>query len=195
MSFQPIPEALLDFIRKYDTFFIIGHIEPDGDCVGSQIALKHFLERIGKEARLFSPGPFKRKEVRRFGYRFEERFTEDDKRTEAGVFLLDCAALDRVGDLAQDLSGREIAVIDHHSSRDGDFGAVRYIEPKASCVTLLVQKLIESMGDVPDPEEAYFLFFGFSTEAMPIRVMSASLRPRSCGGDFFHPAMVCSMVR
>jgi len=173
MPFSPVPETLLDFIKKHDTFFIIGHVEPDGDCIGSQIALKHFLERKGKKAKLFSPGPFGRKEVVRFRGMFEERIGGKDLDTDAGVILLDCSMLERIGTLAEDVAGMETAVIDHHSSGEADVGTVRYIEPKAPCVTLLVQKLIETMGEEPDAEEAYFLFFGFSTDTGYFRHLEA----------------------
>ena len=59
----PVPVALLDFIEQYGPFYIIGHKEPDGDCVGSQLALASFLKRSGKTAYLCSAGPFSRNEI------------------------------------------------------------------------------------------------------------------------------------
>jgi phosphoesterase RecJ-like protein len=78
---------------------------------------------------------------------------------------LDCATLERIGDLAQDIAGRRIAVIDHHSSGDPDFGDIRYIWTQAPCATLLVQKIIEAFGDKPTREEAHHIFSGFATDS------------------------------
>ena len=164
MGFLDVPADLADFLNRYDTFFLLGHMDPDGDCIGSQIAMASFLRRRGKTAHLFSPGPFKRKEIRSFGGYFQARIPQELRRQRAGVLVLDCATADRIGDLAADIEGREIAVIYHHSAGDGDFGSIRYIDSRAPCVTLLVQKIIEALGDVPTREEARRLFGGFATD-------------------------------
>ena len=59
-----VPLELPEFIGRYNTFFIIGHEEPDGDCLGSQKALASMLNRMGKTAVACSPGPFDRPEIR-----------------------------------------------------------------------------------------------------------------------------------
>ncbi len=43
-SFQEIADA----IRAHDTFIVLSHLRPDGDAIGSQIALGHALEQMGK---------------------------------------------------------------------------------------------------------------------------------------------------
>ncbi|MCL1817928.1 MAG: bifunctional oligoribonuclease/PAP phosphatase NrnA [Spirochaetaceae bacterium] len=159
------PRALIDFLDAYPLYFVIGHTEPDGDCLGSQLALASFLRRRGKEACLFSAGPFNRKEIRHHEKTFAQRIREPLKTSSAaGVVILDCAALDRIGGLADDIAGRKIAVIDHHSAGDPDFGDIRYIEAGAPCVTLLVQKIIEAFGEEPTEEEAHLIFSGFATD-------------------------------
>lgn len=173
MAFQEVPRELVDFFNSYDTYYLLGHKEPDGDCIGSQYALASFLRRRGKEALLFSPGPFDRKEIRRHAEHFPSRLRPEDKARKAGVVVLDCAAMERIGDLAGDIAGREIAVIDHHSAGDEDFGTIRYIEPKAPCVTLLVQKIMEAFGDEPTREEAGRLFVGFATDTGFFRHLEA----------------------
>jgi phosphoesterase RecJ-like protein len=164
MAYKEIPQELITFFKTFDTFYVIGHKEPDGDCLGSQLALASFLRRQGKKALLFSPGPFTRKEIRHHEKSFAERLTPEQKAASAGVVIMDCAALERIGDLAPDIEGRDIAVMDHHSAGDPDFGTIRYIDVKAPCVTLLVQKLIETFGDEPTTEEAYQIFCGFATD-------------------------------
>ncbi|MDR3201114.1 MAG: bifunctional oligoribonuclease/PAP phosphatase NrnA [Spirochaetales bacterium] len=161
---QDIPQALLTFLDKYNTYFIVGHKEPDGDCLGSQLAMASFLRRRGKEACLFSAGPFDRKEIRHHDKIFARRVNPALKTAKAGVIILDCAALERIGDLAQDIAGREIAVIDHHSAGDPEFGDIRYIQTTSPCVTILVQKIIEAFGDEPTQEEAHLIFSGFATD-------------------------------
>ena len=173
MAFQDIPQTLVDFLNAYNTYFVIGHKEPDADCICSQLALASLLRRRGKEACLFCEGPFDRKEIRRYEKLFARRINARLRAAPAGVIILDCAALERIGDLAQDIAGREIAVIDHHSSGDPDFGKIRYIQTSASCVTLLVQKVIEAFGEEPTKEEAHLIFSGFSMDSGFFRHLEA----------------------
>ncbi len=70
MTCSPGADSLLKFLNDYDNFAIIGHEEPDGDCLGSQLAIAHFLERRGKSAMCYSPGPFIRPEVMRYSSEF-----------------------------------------------------------------------------------------------------------------------------
>ncbi|MDR1933203.1 MAG: bifunctional oligoribonuclease/PAP phosphatase NrnA [Spirochaetales bacterium] len=164
MALQDIPRALLDFLDKYDTYFVVGHKEPDGDCLGSQLALASFLRRRGKNTALLSAGPFDRREIRRHENLFAKSLTPEQKTAAAGVIILDCASLERIGDIAQEIAGREIAVIDHHSAGDTEFGDIRYIRADSPCVTLLVQKIIEAFAEEPTQEEAHLIFSGFATD-------------------------------
>jgi phosphoesterase RecJ-like protein len=172
MSFKSPPRELIDFFNAYDTFYVLGHREPDGDCVNSQLALGAFLRRRGKTALLFSPGPFNRKEIRRYGNRFTERLSREDMGRRAGVVVVDCSSGDRISSLAEDIAAMgassggpvELAVIDHHTAGDANFGSLRYIDTASPCVTLMIQRIIEAFGDEPSREEAYHIFSGFATD-------------------------------
>ena len=48
---KTVPQEIIDFINKYSAFYILGHEEPDGDCLGSQKATASFLKRLGKKNR------------------------------------------------------------------------------------------------------------------------------------------------
>ncbi|MCL2808945.1 MAG: bifunctional oligoribonuclease/PAP phosphatase NrnA, partial [Treponema sp.] len=61
---------LVQFIKTASKFLIAGHKEPDGDCVGCQLALRSILLRLGKEAQVCSAGPFKRTELRNYYSQF-----------------------------------------------------------------------------------------------------------------------------
>ena len=62
--------GILNFLSSYSTYYIVGHKEPDGDCIGSQLALGSFLERRGKKTVLLSAGPFTRTEIASWSSRF-----------------------------------------------------------------------------------------------------------------------------
>ena len=158
----PVPKELLDFIREGKRFIVAGHKEPDGDCVGSQLALTSALLRMGKEALPCSAGPFKRPEIQVYAPRFSAEPDEKYAR-EARVVIMDCSNAARTGDLEPHLQGLPTAVVDHHAS-GGEYGNVSFIDVKAPSVTFMTLALIEALGLEPTKEEADLLLFGLCTD-------------------------------
>ena len=163
MSKYNIPIELMQALRKRDTFLLIGHKNPDGDCLSSQLAFGSFLERIGKEVCLLSPGPFDKPEIEHQEKYFQPHVPEDWKYRDPLVVVLDCSTIDRIGYLADEINDFDVAVVDHHNS-GMSFGDLQFIRPEAPSVTFLVHKIIEAFNKEPTPEEAKLLFFGIATD-------------------------------
>ncbi|MDR2101283.1 MAG: bifunctional oligoribonuclease/PAP phosphatase NrnA [Treponema sp.] len=162
----PVPQILLDFIREGGKFLIVGHKEPDGDCVGSQLALTSVLQRLGKEAVPCSAGPFKRTEVMPYENRFVSAPGEKE-REGARVILLDCSSSSRAGDLADCLKGLPLAIVDHHVAGQDPAEAAHslvYLDAQAPSVTFMTLGIIEALGLQPTREEAELLLFGLCTD-------------------------------
>ncbi len=181
MSIKPVPPELSAFIADHEVFLIVGHKEPDGDCIGSQLALSTFLRRIGKRTVLLSSGPFTRTEILPYEHAFLDRVPDGLPLASAAVVVLDCSSLSRVGRLEEQLPALPVAFIDHHAAGEAS-GDVQYIDPSAPSVTRLIQSLIESMGEVPTKEEAELLFFGLCTDTGFFRHLDAA------GSDSFQSA-------
>jgi phosphoesterase RecJ-like protein len=160
---RPVPPELLDFIDRHNPFYIIGHKEPDGDCIGSQLALASFLERSGKTCYLCSAGPFTRTEIMSFESRFYAVAPPEKHTERAAALVLDCSSLQRIGSVAESLPRVPIAFIDHHAAGSAS-GEVQFIDETAPSVTVMILKLIEAMGGRPTRDEAEFLFFGLGTD-------------------------------
>jgi phosphoesterase RecJ-like protein len=167
-----IPEALRSFLDRHDHFLVMGHQEPDADCLGSQLALGSFLTRMGKSVKQFNHGPFKRAEINRYQPLFQPRVDPFDKVNRPGVLVVDCSTLDRIGDLQQDIAGLEVAVIDHHAAGQS-FGDIRWIEAHRSSCTWMVHRLITSYGGIPTADEAYWLMLGLATDTGFFRHLEA----------------------
>jgi phosphoesterase RecJ-like protein len=166
----PVPDALIQFIQTGSKFIVAGHKEPDGDCVGSQLALCAALRRIGKEAIPCSAGPFKRTEVAPYAARFTAAPGEAEM-AGAKVIIVDCSSIDRTGDLETYLQGLPVAVIDHHAARElaaaetpASKEAPIFLDPHAPSVTFMILRLIEALGLRPSKEEAELLLFGLCTD-------------------------------
>jgi phosphoesterase RecJ-like protein len=186
----PVPPELVSFIRTGASFIVAGHREPDGDCVGSQLALCSVLRRLGKAAFPCSAGPFKRTEILSYTDRF---VPVPQDRAGMKVIIVDCSAPNRTGDLAPLLEGLPAAVIDHHAvvssetfagmkaAGDGvtesggagpagpEGGAAAgafplYLDAGAPSTTALVARLVTALGLEPEGEEAELLLFGLCTD-------------------------------
>lgn len=153
----------IDFIHEHKNFYILSHEEPDGDCIGSSLALSSFLERIGKKAVLLSPGPFSRNEIKPYEKMFQKEIDAPLPPEETAVLVLDCSTPERIGSFQEFVKPYRIGVIDHHGAGK-KFGNVRWIDPKAPSVTYMVQLLQESMGYSPTQAEAEYLLFGLCTD-------------------------------
>jgi phosphoesterase RecJ-like protein len=162
----PVPQELLNFIQKGTKFLIAGHQEPDGDCVGSQLALTSLLRRLGKEAIPCSAGPFKRTEVTPYRDRFITA-PGAKEREGAWVMVVDCSGPQRTGDLAASLEGLPTAVIDHHAVgpyREEIPKEPVFIDPNAPATTFMILAVIEALGLQPNSEEAELLLLGLCTD-------------------------------
>jgi phosphoesterase RecJ-like protein len=157
-----VPDDLIAFIEENESFILAGHLEPDADCIGSQLALDSALRRLGKTVHLISPGPFDRQEIRQWESRFIQR-PESLPLGETPLIVLDCSSPDRIAPFDVHLTGRSTAVIDHH--RAGmPFGDIRFIDPDLPANTILVLAIIETLLGSVTEEEAFFLFLGLATD-------------------------------
>lgn len=164
---------VIEFIKKYNNFIIIGHKDPDFDCIGSSLALASFLSRIGKRAIMLNEGPFVRKEIIPFKDKFLSRWP-DIASSDYAVIILDCSILNRIGDeFAFYVKDMPILVIDHHASGD-KLDVPGYIDPFAPSTTFLIEKLVREFGHEVTKEEAWYILVGFCTDTGFFRFISNS---------------------
>jgi phosphoesterase RecJ-like protein len=176
---QSVPKELVQFIKTGSRFIIAGHKEPDGDCAGSQLALKSAITRLGKKADVYSAGPFKRTELRNFTEHFVSVLPLEDK-SGARVIIVDCSGRERTGDIKDFLDEYPCAVIDHHSAvthPPSTPQAPVYVDANSPSCTLLIYKLISALGLVLTEEEAIFLLFGLCTDTGFFRHMTEKSSP------------------
>lgn len=162
MTNSGIPD-ILQTISQYDTFLILGHEDPDGDSLGSQLALGSWLERLGKRVCLCSPGNWKRPEIADWQNLFESVIPDFEENLEVVSIIVDCSSWERTGYPSGSLPDGPLILIDHHAS-NATFGDILYLNPKSPSTTLLIQRIIESSGATPNLQEAEYIFLGFCTD-------------------------------
>lgn len=163
-----------DFISNHQYFYVIGHKEPDGDCIASCLGIADILKKSNKEYKLLSAGPFKRPEIKKFEKQFSNKtdFLDNKDREITGLIILDCSELSRLGEIDGDLSGLDIFVIDHHKTSNLPENAKGFIDSEAPACAYLVQIFYEKiLGKIP-LKLANILFFGLSTDTGYFRFLS-----------------------
>ncbi|MBR1640541.1 MAG: bifunctional oligoribonuclease/PAP phosphatase NrnA [Treponema sp.] len=172
-------EELKNFIEGHSFFFISGHKEPDGDAVASCLGIAAILEKFGKPYQLLSAGPFKRNEILPYKDLFSDsmEFMDDSERRKAGLIIVDCSELIRLGEIDGDLKGLDTFVIDHHKTSGLEENMKGYIDADSPACTYLIQQFYEGLlGPLPK-ETAEILFLGFCTDTGFFRFLTADSAP------------------
>jgi len=161
-SYPKIIDRILEIIRENKTFCIVGHVRPDGDCVGSQLALAIALRNEGKKVSCWNEDsiPQKYKFLDREGF-FQK--PKPGKKFDC-VIATDCASFARLGRAGKYTTNRKILInIDHHESnpRYGDVNWVSAREP--SCGELIYRILKVARWPITKPI-ADLLFAAVSTD-------------------------------
>ncbi len=152
---QPIA-AVLDAIQKRHRFLLTSHCRPDGDAVGSLLALWMTLNAMGKHAEmlLYDPVPVI----------YRTLPSADQIRGVAGlaagfepdaVVLLECDSVGR--SRLQGLEDKFLINIDHHTSGN-PFASVNWIDTKASAVAEMVYRLADAAKVAVTPAMATCLY-------------------------------------
>jgi len=166
LQIHEVPQELVNFIKAGSKFIVVGHKEPDGDCVGSQLALRSVLLRMGKSAIVSSAGPFKRAELKEYEGQFSAIPLETNK-TDTKVIIVDCSGKERTGSLNEILKDFSCAVIDHHAAVTHLPSTIEepvYIDPNAPSCSLLIFKVIKALGFELTEGEASLLLLGICTD-------------------------------
>jgi phosphoesterase RecJ-like protein len=158
------------FLEDHREFLILSHIDPDGDAIGSCLALALAIRAMGKEATVVNDSPLP--ESLRFLPHADWVVLPNEAagRRFPAVFVLDCSSLDRVGADAARLvaPGAAVANVDHHAANDG-FGDPRLVNVEASSTAELVYEILEACGATIDAEIAECLYAGVASDTGAFR--------------------------
>ncbi|MBI4468403.1 MAG: bifunctional oligoribonuclease/PAP phosphatase NrnA [Acidobacteria bacterium] len=151
---------VIELIESNRNFAITSHVRPDGDGIGSSLALKLVLQSMGKDAVVVMRDPIPRAYSRLTGAgqvvvlpRFDQRFD--------AVFIIECSDMDRPGlpGLAEQLTVN----IDHHSTT-GLFAYINWIDSTAAAVGEMIYNLCKALGVQISPEIAENIYAALLTD-------------------------------
>lgn len=173
-------EHVLDALRAAGELIVVTHENPDGDALGSLIAMQELLVTLGKDSLMFI-------DANEFPLPHEYRFfalpglvsappADIAQRT---IVFLDCGNLERnPAEAFQGVGGTELHIlnIDHHHDNT-HFGTVNLVDPAASCTAEIVWDLMHGLGVEPTVTIAEALYVGLITDTG--RFMYENTGPRA----------------
>jgi bifunctional oligoribonuclease and PAP phosphatase NrnA len=160
---NPKFEEISQILHAHQRFAILGHVRPDGDALGSQLALALSLQAIGKEVRVWNEDGMLEK------YSFLPRadlLTKPPSTPEDFdvAIALDTAIQNRLGTALPAIRSAKIWMnIDHHLSNPG-YGNVVYIDTSAPATAEIIFRLIKSQGLPFNRDIAENLYAAISTD-------------------------------
>ncbi len=157
---QPVFQEIVSATRRGRRFAVVSHARPDGDSIGSSLALALALRKLGKQASVVQADPVPSAYRLLAGVdtiRFEPRLDGDCD----VLFVLESGSLERTG--LEGLEGRFTVNIDHHAQA-GDFGDLNWNDPSRAAVAELVLELIEALEVPLDADIASNLYVAILTD-------------------------------
>ncbi|MFO1487207.1 MAG: bifunctional oligoribonuclease/PAP phosphatase NrnA [Verrucomicrobiota bacterium] len=161
-SYPKVIDRILEILREKETFCVVGHIRPDGDCIGSQLGLALALKNEGKKVVCWNEdaAPVKLKFLDPDG--FFQRPKPGQKFD--CVIATDCASLPRMGKVAECVTDRGILInIDHHESNPR-YGDVNWVSPREPSTGELIYRLLKVARWPITKQIADCLFTAISTD-------------------------------
>lgn len=155
-------------------FAVIGHARPDGDCIGSQVAVARLLASRGIEVVCVNPDPV----PRRLTFLAPDMtfLRADDilpRASEYEAIFVDCADHARAGDRLRAAFPNPVIAIDHHLSNEG-FARENFIDTKASATCELLAGMFLDIGLPIDQVAAVALYAGILTDTGQFRFNSTT---------------------
>lgn len=153
---------IIELLRDNRTFCVVGHIRPDGDCVGSQLGLTLALKNEGKKAVCWNEDPIPQK------YEFLDPDHLFQKPKPNGrfdcVIATDAASFERLGAVGSCVACRQVLInIDHHESNTR-YGDVNWISAREPSTGELIFRLLKSARWPITKRIADCLFTAVSTD-------------------------------
>ena len=181
---QKSPLALVkEALARHENFYITTHVGPDADAIGSALALKLGLEKLGKSVVYVSrdgvPGSNK------FLPHTEEVHNEIPYAyTFSCAIVMDCdGSPSRVAsDYGPIEKARERVLIDHHRGSQPIF-EVNWLEPSKPATALMVYELLQSMEVDIDPDMAQNLLAGLSCDTGHFRFSNTTPEVLAAAAD------------
>jgi len=183
-------EVVLQEIASAQKFIVVTHERPDGDALGSLIAMQEILTALRKDSLMFIDSdefPLPNE------YSFFELSglvrtvpSDIDQRT---IVFLDCGNVERNAAQAFRRPGAQILNLDHHHDNTR-FGTVNLVVPEASCTAEIVWDLMHGLSVRPTVKIAEALYVGLITDTGRFMYQNTTARSHLMAAELIEAGVV-----
>jgi len=174
-------DEICETIKGHHKFLLTSHVNPDGDAIGSELALFCLLEKLGKEVRIVNEShtPAVYHFLPRAGLveggedALPSMLTTPDFEV---AFVLECPGILRAGKIARVLEDKIVLNIDHHADNE-EFGTINWVDLRAAAVGEMIYELFNRLNCEVDKESALYLYTAILTDTGAFRYPNT--RPRT----------------
>lgn len=165
-------------LKEAGKMVIVSHISPDGDTLGSSLALAHALRMLGKEVMLnvdddipsvFSFLP---------GIGEYMRFAPDDSVPADLLIVIDASSADRAGNAMNVVKARSVLNIDHHKTNT-HFADYLYLDSDAAATAEIIYSLLLELSTELNTEIATCIYEGLYTDTGSFKYSNTTSRTLS----------------
>lgn len=166
-------EQAIQLIEKSNNIFIISHINPDGDNLGSSLALALSLKKINKNVMVVKNDIVPKSFTFLPGIDLIKEYNNDSDSVDL-LIVLDCSDENRLGENKKLLEiSKKVINIDHHISNT-NFGDINIVDAKAGATGELIYHFIQEMNITLDEEMSSNIYVAISTDTGSFRYENAT---------------------
>lgn len=175
-------------LKMADDILILTHANPDGDTLGSGIALLCALKKMGKRVKLINGDEINKK----YDYLFEGVSMPEFK--ERFIISVDVADRKLLGDKISEQYGDKVDLaIDHHSASKA-FAKETYCEPGSASACEVIYLLIKALGVTVDKKIADCIYTGVTTDTGCFRYSNVTARTHRIAAELIAYGANAAMI-
>jgi len=160
MTTSPELRQIVDAIQTRRRFVLSSHARPDGDSIGSQLAMAYALKALGKEVIAINADPAPQP-LMAFPAVSGIRIAKDAVGAFDAAIIMECGDLSRTG--VRGLERYFVINIDHHPGNRG-YGQINWFDATAAACGEMVFELVLALGVALSPEIATHVYLAILTD-------------------------------
>lgn len=186
ISNNSLGHSLVDFckaLKQKKNILLASHMNPEGDAIGSVLALDSLLRRLGKKTTVACQDAFPDRLRCLPSDRWNRTQDIPAGRKFDALVVADCPSIDRIGSV-RDLIGSETEIfnIDHHVTNT-QFGHYNYIHPKAAACGEVVYDIFKHFKMKINKEEAAALYVSITTDTGSFKYSNATVKSHQVASE------------
>lgn len=192
-----IPREIITVLTEGKNYALLIHTSPDGDAIGSSLALAHTLVSSGKKVELFCQDTMPDSYEFLDGIKLFKRNLQPEDWYDVAV-MIDCSDLDRLGSLSgiTKCSAKTLN-IDHHIT-NSYFADVNFVDIKAAATAEIIYEIISELSGTPGLSVSEALYIGILTDTGNFSFSNVTPRTHSITSELIaqgvNPEKVSTLV-